>query len=59
MGMGRGDRQEETTDPELAPAEHRWERAGHVDPETWRPRRRARRSRNEWVWSTGHAPSAS
>ena len=20
-----------TTDPELAPAEHRWERAGHVD----------------------------
>ena len=38
----------ETTDPQLAPA---WERA---DQRPGRLRRRVRRSRNEWVWSTGH-----
>ena len=43
----------ETTDPELASAENWWEGAGHVDRRPGRPRRRARRSRNEWVWSTG------
>ena len=44
----------ETADPELAGGlAHRWEHAGHVDRRPSRPRRRARRSRNEWVLSAG------